>query len=60
MEIELQDYARNRLKEVVDDQKERRSYLYEILDDEKINDLINEREIGQAKGYIDEFIRGLQ
>ena len=60
LEIELQDYARNRLKEVVDDQKERRSYLYEILDDEKINDLINEREIGQAKGYIDEFIRGLQ
>ena len=60
IEIELQDYARNRLKEVVDDQKERRSYLYEILDDEKINDLINEREIGQAKDYIDELIRGLQ
>lgn len=60
MEIELQDYARTRLKEVVDDQKERRSYLYEILDDEKINDLINQRKIGQAKDYIDELIRGLQ
>lgn len=59
MEIELQDYARSKLKEVVDDQKERRSYLYEIFDDERINGLIDEGEISQAKDYIDELIRGL-
>lgn len=60
MEIELQDYARSKLKEVVDDQKERRSYLYEIFDDERINGLIDEGDISQAKDYIDELIRGLQ
>ena len=40
LEIELQDYARSRLKDTVENQKERREYLYQILDDEKIKDFI--------------------
>ena len=31
LEIELQDYARSILKEVISDQKQRRKYLYEML-----------------------------
>ncbi|MGN0176425.1 MAG: bifunctional precorrin-2 dehydrogenase/sirohydrochlorin ferrochelatase [Methanobrevibacter sp.] len=59
LEIELQDYARRKLKNVVENQKERRKYLYEILADEKINVLIENRKIDEAKDYIDELIRGL-
>ena len=59
LEIELQDYARSILKNEVEDQKERRDYLYEIFEDEKINDLIRNRQIDEAKEYIDNLIRGL-
>ena len=59
IEIELQDYARLKLKDVVEDQKERRKYLYGIFEDEKINDLIKNNQIDEAKDCIDNFIRGL-
>ncbi len=60
LEIELQDYARNQLKDVIDDQKERRKCLYDIFENEIINDLIRNNEIDKAKDYIDNLIRGLQ
>jgi precorrin-2 dehydrogenase/sirohydrochlorin ferrochelatase len=60
LEIELQDYARSRLKDIIDDQKERRTYLYEILEDDEINAMITNKEIDKAKDYIDNLIRGLQ
>lgn len=60
LEIELQAYARSKLKSSVEDQKIRRKYLYEIFDDEKINDLIKNGQIDEAKSYIDNLIRGLE
>ena len=60
LEIELQDYARNQLKDVIDDQKERRKCLYDIFENEIINDLIRNNDIDKAKDYIDNLIRGLQ
>jgi precorrin-2 dehydrogenase/sirohydrochlorin ferrochelatase len=60
LEIELQDYARIKLKEVIENQKERRDYLYDIFKDEKINDLIGNGQIDEAKDYIDNLIRGLK
>lgn len=59
LEIELQDYARSILKESVEDQKERRKYLYDIFEDEKINEFIKNKQIDEAKNYIDKLIRGL-
>lgn len=59
LEIELQDYARNKLKGIFQDQKDRRKCLYEIFEDEKINVLIKNRNIVEAKDYIDDLIRGL-
>ena len=59
LEIELQDYARNKLKGIVQDQEDRRKCLYEIFEDEKINVLIKNRNIVEAKDYIDDLIRGL-
>ncbi len=59
LEIELQDYARSLLKDNVENQKERRKYLYEIFENERINDLIKDRKIDEAKEYIDNFTRGL-
>ena len=60
LEIELQDYARSILKDSIDDQKERRKYLYEIFEDDKINDFIRNGQIDDAKRYIDKLIRGLE
>ena len=59
LEIELQDYARSKLKGVIENQKERRKYLYEIFEDEKINEFIKNRQIDDARIYIDNLIRGL-
>ena len=59
LEIELQDYARTNLKNMVESQKERKEYLYRIFEDEKINELIRKGEIDEAKDYIDNLIRGL-
>ena len=59
LEIELQDYARSLLKDSVENQKERRDYLYSIFEDEKINDFIKNNQIDEAKLYIDNMIRGL-
>lgn len=59
LEIELQDYARGKLKGIIEDQKERRDCLYRIFEDETINGYIKNREIDLAKEYIDNLIRGL-
>ena len=58
LEIELQDYSRSLLKEIIPDQKERRKYLYEIFEDENIKELIKTREIDKAKAVINELIMG--
>ena len=59
LEIEIQDYARLKLKERIPDQKERRKYLYEILEDSHVNGFIKNHQIDDAKDYIDNLIRGL-
>ena len=59
LEIELQDYARLELKKVLKNQKERRHVLYEIFEDEKIRGYVENRQMDDAKNYIDNLIRGL-
>ena len=59
LEIELQDYARLKLKDVISNQKDRRDYLYEIFENEEINEYISAGKIDEAKNYIDNLIRGL-
>ena len=58
LEIELQDYARTILKRAILNQKRRRQYLYEIFEDENINEFIKSKQIGEAKAYIDDLIKG--
>ena len=48
----LQDYARSILKEKVENQKERRTYLYTIFEDKNIHNLIEKNKIDEAKSYI--------
>ena len=57
LEIELQDYSRSLLKEIIPDQKDRRDYLYKIFEDEEIRELIRAREIDRAKAVICELIK---
>ena len=59
LEIELQAYTRSILKESIESQKERRKYLYMIFEDENIDGFIENKQIDEAKKYIDNLIRGL-
>ena len=58
LEIELQDYARTLLKKAILNQKRRRQYLYEIFEDETLDEFIKSRDISEAKSYIDNLIKG--
>ena len=58
LEIELQNYSRSLLKEYVSNQKDRRDYLYEIFENEEIQELIKSRKIDEAKSVIFELIQG--
>ncbi len=50
-EIELQDYCRQLLKSEVPNQKDRKEILYSILNNDKINELINNNKFTEAKDY---------
>lgn len=52
LQLELQNFTRNILKEKVMDQKKRRAYLYEILNDENIEKYIKEGDLESAKELI--------
>lgn len=54
--IELQDFARNLLKEKVSNQKLRKEILYDISRNDLINDYITNDEIEKAKRCIEEII----
>ena len=59
LEIELQDYARLKLKSVVGSQKDRKKVLYSIFNDLNVDEFIRNRDVDGAKNYIDELVRGL-
>lgn len=52
LQLELQDYARNILKQKIGDQRKRRTYLYRILNDEIIREYIKAGKIEDAKKHI--------
>ncbi len=49
LHIELQEFMRRVLKDQVGEQKTRRSILYEILEDVRVNELLKEGKLNQAK-----------
>jgi len=53
LQLELQDFARNILKERVEDQKTRKKHLYQILNDEKVKTFLEDRDINGAKVYVE-------
>jgi precorrin-2 dehydrogenase/sirohydrochlorin ferrochelatase len=52
LKMELQHFTRQLLKEKVHDQKNRRDYLYQILNDKKINELLDKGELEEAQAYV--------
>ena len=56
LEIKLQSYARNLLKEKIEDQKVRREYLENILNNEDIKYCLKENKLDEAKGLAEELI----
>lgn len=49
LQLELQHFTRQLLKEKVDNQKDRRSYLYQILNDDNIKRLLKDGNLEKAK-----------
>ncbi|MEN4007473.1 MAG: bifunctional precorrin-2 dehydrogenase/sirohydrochlorin ferrochelatase [Methanobacteriaceae archaeon] len=56
LQLELQNFTRNMLKKKIFDQKKRRDYLYEILNDENIGELLKEGNLEGAKKYIKQYL----
>ncbi len=52
LKMELQHFTRQLLKEKVHDQKNRRDYLYQILNDKKINEFLDKGELEEAQAYV--------
>ncbi|MDO5836270.1 MAG: bifunctional precorrin-2 dehydrogenase/sirohydrochlorin ferrochelatase [Methanobacterium sp.] len=52
LKMELQHFTRKLLKEKMSDQKKRRDYLYQILNDKKINELLDRGELEEAQSYV--------
>jgi precorrin-2 dehydrogenase/sirohydrochlorin ferrochelatase len=59
LQLDLQYYTRKILKDRVEDQKNRKSYLYKLLEDDNIKKLLNEGKIKEAKSYVDDIINSL-
>jgi len=56
LQLELQNFTRNILKKKIFDQKKRRDYLYKILNDENIGELLMEGNLEGAKKYIKRYL----
>lgn len=52
LQLELQNFTRNILKESMDDQKKRRDYLYKILNDKNIREYLKQGNLEDAKRYV--------
>ncbi len=57
LKMELQHFTRQLLKEKVHDQKNRRDYLYQILNDKKINEFLDKGELEEAQDYVTFLLR---
>lgn len=57
LQIELQHYAREILKELVPYQRKRRAHLYQILNSSEIKELINAGKIEEAKTQVRDYLR---
>ncbi len=56
LQIELQHYARQLLKDRIIDQKKRRIHLYQILNSPEIIKLLNEGKLKEAKSLVREYL----
>ena len=59
LQLELQHFTRQLLKEKIRDQKKRRDYLYQILNDKKINEFLDNGEVDQAQVYVTQLLENL-
>jgi precorrin-2 dehydrogenase len=57
LQLELQNHTRNILRDMVEDQKNRRSYLYQILNDKTIKKLLTEGKLEDAKLHVERFLK---
>ncbi|HHX99903.1 MAG TPA: bifunctional precorrin-2 dehydrogenase/sirohydrochlorin ferrochelatase [Methanothermobacter sp.] len=58
-QLELQHFTRQLLKKKVTDQKKRRNYLYQILNDKKINEFLDKGKVNEAQDYVTQLLENL-
>lgn len=56
LQLDLQDYTRNLLKYKVKGQKNRRKYLYQLINDTQIKEYLEEGKLEEAKLYVNQII----
>lgn len=56
LELQLQEYARNLLKEKTENQKIRKEFLYNLEENEEIQDLLKEEKLEEAKKLAESLI----
>lgn len=56
LQLQLQNFTRNLLKDKIKEQKKRRSYLYQILNDANVQKLLYEGKLEESKLYAAEII----
>lgn len=56
LQLELQHFTRQLLKEKVGDQKKRRDYLYQILNDKKVDEYLEKDNLVEAKNYVENLL----
>ena len=59
LKMELQHFTRQLLKEKMPGQKKRRDYLYQILNDKKINEFLDNGKVDQAQVYVTQLLENL-
>ncbi len=57
LQLDLQNYTRNLLKNKVENQVNRKKYLYQILNDPEIIELLKEGKLEEAKYYVANIIK---
>jgi precorrin-2 dehydrogenase/sirohydrochlorin ferrochelatase len=59
MQLEIQSFARNILKEKVHNQKKRKEYLYIISEDDEIKNLLKKGKLEDAKDYVAKYLSSI-
>ncbi|ADP77117.1 siroheme synthase [Methanothermus fervidus DSM 2088] len=57
LNVELQNYARKKIKNLFNDHRERKKILYKLFNDKKIKEYLKDGNLEKAKNYVDKLLQ---